>query len=521
MLEKKQFNKLFPDALIAISITIITFLLFILFDATEKWFYLTRKYETHELDETIGLLLGALIGLLYFTGRLHRRYRKHAFKIYRLSRNLEFEVSFDHLTSLPNRRSFEKHIRDLIVESTEFRNRFTLLYIDLDCFKYINDTLGHSVGDKLLIIVSKRLAAANLEGATLSRVGGDEFCMVKPGYTSNQDCLALCNMLNKKITEPILIDGQKLYVSQTIGISRFPEDGKSYEQLLSVAHIAMYMGKKPGQRRNNFKDRDFMKDMKMRFIIQHGLQDAVNRKQFYVEYQPKINLQNSELVGSEALVRWKHPKHGFIAPNKFIYIAEETHIVHLIDFFVLETVCKQLQAWGDLAKPVAVNLSPVLFADENIVTRVLSILAKYKISPHLIELEITERTMIAESEIPLRICQRLADNGISLSLDDFGTGYSSLSHIADFPISTLKIDKAFINQICQNERTKNIVAAIISLAKALSIKVIAEGIETHEQRELMRTLKCHEAQGYYFDKPLTQTSYLERLLHADGQTLTP
>lgn len=518
MLEKKS-NRLFPDALIALSITFLTFLIFILVDATEKWFYITRKYENYELDETIGLLLGALIGLLYFTQRLHRQYRQYGFNIYRLSRNLEFESSFDHLTSLPNRRSFEKNIRELITEAAGFRNCFTLLYIDLDCFKYINDTLGHSVGDKVLVVVSKRLAAANLEGATLSRVGGDEFCIVKPGYTSNKDCLTLCTLLNKKITEPIVIDGQKLYISQTIGISRFPEDGKSYEQLLSVAHIAMYMGKKPGQRPNNFKDRDFMKDMRMRFIIQHGLQDAATKRQLYVEYQPKINLQNSELVGSEALVRWKHPKHGFIAPNKFIYIAEETHIVHLIDFFVLETVCRQLEKWGAVARPVAVNLSPVLFADENIVSRIMGILNKYGIAPHLIELEITERTMIAESEIPLRICQRLAENGISLSLDDFGTGYSSLSHIADFPISTLKIDKVFINQVCQNERTQNIVAAIISLAKALNIKVIAEGIETHAQRDLLRALKCHEAQGYYFDKPLNQTSYLERLLHADGQKL--
>ncbi|TEW47275.1 putative bifunctional diguanylate cyclase/phosphodiesterase [Psychromonas algicola] len=510
MLYKK--NRLFRDTCIACLLTFSVFYIFIFFDLVDRWFNFTRLYEIHELDEAIGLIPGFFIGLLFFTYRLLIYVRKDNTRIYKLAESLEYEVSYDHLTGLPNRRAFEKKVRDLISESEKSESYFTLFYIDIDSFKYINDTLGHTVGDKVLIAITKRLANIGITNSILARIGGDEFCMAIRGYLNDQQCLDLCTQLNKAVMVPFTIDTHKLYISQTVGISRYPEDGTSYEALLQTAHIAMSMGKNSGHRRNNFKDGNFTQVMKMRFIIQHGLKDALDNHQLYVEYQPKVSLASNTLVGSEALVRWRHPEHGLIAPDQFIYIAEEVKAVHLIDFFVLEEVCKQISLWGEDAKPVAVNLSPILFADENLFHKIMFLLIKYKVSPHLLELEITERTLVTDSEIPLMLCQKLVEQGFVISLDDFGTGYSSLAHIANFPISTLKVDRAFINQICANERTLDIVTAIISLAKALNVKVIAEGLETEEQRIILKELGCHEAQGYLFDKPLSKDVFSERLL---------
>ncbi|TEW54697.1 bifunctional diguanylate cyclase/phosphodiesterase [Psychromonas sp. RZ22] len=504
-------NPLSFDIFIVIVIAFASFALFIYFDVVDRWFYFTRAYEKYDLDEIIGLFFGFFIGLLFFSYRLFTRVQKDNQRISKLVKSLQHEVLHDHLTSLPNRRSFEQEVLQLINKQTDSDNSFTLFNIDIDSFKYINDTLGDRVGDQLLVAVAKRLLDLDIEGATLARIGGDEFCMVVVNIDEDA-CLKVCEQLNGAVVEPFSIADHKLYISYTVGISRFPEDGTSYERLLQTAHIAMCMGKKSGNRRNNFKDSNFTQMTKMCFIIQNNLKDALKDNQLYVEYQPKVNLSNSHIIGCEALIRWRHPEHGFILPDEFIYIAEEAQKVHLIDFFVLEEVCKQLKAWGELAKPVSVNLSPILFVDEDLADKIIAILNQYQIPPHLIELEITERTLFADSDVPLLICQKLVKAGITLSLDDFGTGYSSLAHIADFPISAIKIDRAFITQICHSERTLNIVTAIISLAKAINIKVIAEGIETEEESLILKELACDEAQGYFFDRPLSKDVFSERLL---------
>lgn len=509
----KKNRFLMRDIFVATFITFMTFYIFALFDVVESWFNFTRLYEKHELDEIIGLLFGFFIGLLFFTYRLLSYVRQDNTRIYKLAESLQHEVSYDHLTKLPNRRTFEKHIRELIQQSEQITSPFTLFYIDIDSFKYINDTLGHGIGDKVLIAITKRLSNIGIENSILARIGGDEFCMAIKGYLGDNACLNLCKQLNRAVNVPFTVENHKLYISQAVGISRFPEDGSTYESLLQTAHIAMCMGKTSGHRGNNFKDGDFTKMMKMRFIIQHNLKDSLKNNQLYVQYQPKFDLLDNKIIGAEALVRWLHPEHGPIAPDEFIYIAEEVKTVHLIDFFVLEEVCKQLKLWGESAKPIAVNLSPILFADENLFNKIVVLLNKYNVSPDLIEFEITERTLVTDSSIPLNTCQKLVKKGIAVSLDDFGTGYSSLAHIADFPISKLKIDRAFIGQICECERTLSIVTAIVSLAKALNIKVIAEGIETEEQRVLLKKLGCDEAQGYFFDRPLSTVDFTHRLLH--------
>jgi len=371
--------------------------------------------------------------------------------------------------------------------------------------------LGYDVGDKLLIDVVGRLRTALDEESSLFRIGGDEFCIIKPGYSDDAECLSICNSLIDKMSQPFSIDGHKLQVSQTIGISRFPEDGNTYEQLLTVADIAMFMGKKPGESQSNFKDGDFIAKMKRRFIVQNGLNQALAKREMYVLYQPKVDLSTHRVVGAEALVRWQHPEHGIINPDDFISVAEETHTVHLIDLYVLDLVCAQIAVWGDEALPVAVNFSPMLFSDESFADEVFEILESHGVPTHLIKLEITERTIVADSEIPLAICKKFTEAGIKISLDDFGSGYSSLSHMTDYPIAELKIDRSFTKRLCDNESTENTVKAIIGLAHASGMSVVAEGVETLEQYDRYRSLGCSQAQGYYIDRPLQSAEYSGRL----------
>lgn len=511
MFAKLQLLPRIKDNILVILFSFFIYALFVYFDLYELGFYYSREYEHLELDELVGLVVAFLLSQLVVNQRLLKQSKIDRQKIYELSQDIERQALSDYLTDLPNRRAFEEQTRELIEQASSQYIQFTLLYIDLDSFKYINDTLGHKVGDRLLIEVSERLLAASPEQSTLYRVGGDEFCLVLTGNKSNACCLQLCEALNSTIGRPYVIEANKLQLSQSIGISRYPEDGDTFEKLLSIADIAMYMGKSKGRVRSNFKDRNFIDDMQRRFVIQNDLTEALSSEQFYIEYQPKVTLSNGKLIGSEALIRWVHPEHGFIPPDEFIYIAEETHVIRHIDFYVLEKVCQQIKTWGDNALPVAVNLSPLLFADENLAQDIINMLDKYQVAPRLIELEITERTLIANSSIPLQTCNTLASEGIALSLDDFGTGYSSLSHIADFPISTLKIDRSFISQICASNKTKEIISAIIQLADACNIEVLAEGVETYEQSKIMTELGCQSAQGYYYDRPLPLLAFTESL----------
>ena len=499
------------DAFISLTIAIMFFALFIAIDFTERWFHFTREYEDFELDELSGLVLGALIGLLFLNFRLLLRSKEDTQEIKALSSEMEVRAYTDYLTELPNRRALQKHADELIAESLASGKEFALMYIDLDSFKYVNDTLGHTVGDALLVEVAKRLSAVKPEDAMLARVGGDEFCLVIPGHVSDQLCFNQCQFLDTRISQPFFIDEHKLHISQTVGISRFPEDGCTFEQLLKTADMAMYQGKRKGQGTHNFSDEVFTEDMQKRFLVLHGLEEAMDKDQFFVVYQPKVNINDAQLVGCEALVRWDHPQHGIIPPNEFIAIAEEANLVHKIDFYVFETVCKHIQQWGAMAYPVAVNLSPSVFSDENLPEKLIKIMNEYGISPDMIEIEITERTIISDSDIPFRVCKALSAAGISLALDDFGTGYSSLSYIDKFPITTIKIDRSFVDKICKNERIRNVVTAIIQLADALNIKVIAEGIETVEQGNILNNLGCNEAQGYYFGKPMPLEEFTELL----------
>ncbi|MGS2720981.1 putative bifunctional diguanylate cyclase/phosphodiesterase [Paraglaciecola aestuariivivens] len=516
MVVKQRYFNPKREWFIALTIILTIYITFIFTDFMGYWFALTAPYEAYQLDELIGLVIGTSLSLLFITFKLSKHYKIDRQRIKELSKELHYQVNHDRLTGLPNRFAFKAYTQDLIEVAKSQHSNFTLFYVDLDSFKYINDMLGYSVGDKILIETANRLNSVIDGQAMLSRIGGDEFCIIQPGPTSDEMCLKICTELNQKMSESFCVAGHKLQVSQTIGISRFPQDGDSYEKLLRIADIAMFMGKRSGQGQNNFKDGNFIENMQRRFIIQHGLNDAIKLKELFLVYQPKIELSSGQTVGAEALVRWRHPVHGLISPNEFINVAEEIYAVHLIDLYVLEMVCAQIQLWGDKAKPVAVNFSPVLFADESSTEKVFALLNKYQVPHHLIKLEITERTIAADSVIPLLVCKRLSEAGIEISLDDFGTGYSSLSHIADYPISELKLDRSFINQICENQKTRNIVSSIINLSKALNINVVAEGIETIAQLNLVTELGCSLAQGYYIDKPLTLEQFSLQLEQANS-----
>ena len=511
MSAKRSSTLVHLDSVIALIITFVFFLFFVAIDFTEWWFEVTRDYEHLELDELSGLVLGALIGLLYANLRLLKRSKADTASIKALSEEMETQAYTDYLTDLPNRRALDKHVNRLVAESSEAGEEFTLMYIDLDGFKYVNDTLGHSVGDLLLKEVANRLDEAKPENAMLARIGGDEFCLVIPGYVSDQMCFYQCNYLDAQMERPFFVGGHKLNVSQTVGISRFPEDGGSFEQLLKTADMAMYLGKRNGLDKHNFSDHRISQDMNKRFLVRHGLEEAIEMEQFFIMYQPKVDLATNGVVGCEALIRWQHPEHGIIPPDEFIAIAEEANLIHKIDFFVLETVCKQIKQWGTVAYPVAVNLSPGVFSDDRLAEKILGTLNKYDIDPDMIEIEITERTLIANSDTPFRVCQALSEAGVRLSLDDFGTGYSSLSHMAKYPIDIIKIDRSFVNKIQENSRMRHIVSAIVQLASSLNMKVVAEGVETAEQGALLKSMGCDEAQGYFFGKPLALSDYTNML----------
>jgi diguanylate cyclase (GGDEF)-like protein len=514
MPEKKVYGNLKAEIFFTLLVTLFIYSLWIAADFIEFWFNITRQYERYELDELLGLVISLTLGLSVLSTRLALHYLRDNQRIFDLSENLFNLAYFNQLTGLPNHHSLKNHIQKLIPESSKHSDCFTLFYIDLDSFKYVNDMLGYKTGDMLLMEITSRLKSVVTQSDFLAHIGGDEFCIVQPMHVDDDACMEFCNRLNQIISEDIVINGHKLNISQTIGISRFPEDGTSYGQLLRIADTAMLKGKKPGQEKNNLKDCDFIADMHKRFIVQHDLSTALDKEELFLLFQPKIDCFSETISSVEALVRWQHPNHGLIPPDDFIPIAEEECTAPLIDLYVFDLVCQQLKRWGDNAIPIAVNFSPANFADVDFPQKIFKILRSYEIEPHMVIFEITERTIVSDSNTPLSVCEKLSKAGIRISLDDFGTGYSSLSHITKYPINEIKIDRCFIAKICKDQKTRLIVNAIIGLAKAFNISIVAEGVETEEQYELIKELDCSQAQGYLIDKPLT----IDALNHRMGNT---
>ena len=426
-------------------------------------------------------------------------------------KNVHFLAYYDVLTGLPNRTLLRDRLGQLIASSHRDGTQFALLVLDLDRFKYINDSMGHSVGDKLLQSVALRLQTCVREGDTVSRIGGDEFIVLlreidEPGITMVAD-----KLLNTLAT-PFNLNGQEICTYASIGIAIYPQHATDIDVLMKNADAAMYNAKENG--RNNYKF--FMPEMNFRanqvFLMEKDMRVAMEQDQFTLVYQPQVNLATGQICGAEALIRWKHPEKGNISPAEFIPVAEETGQIVAIGEWVLRTACLRFASWQKLGLPkipVAVNLSIRQLRQPNLADMIESVLKETGLSPECLELEITEGIMMGDTQAAMMFLTRMQKLGVQMSIDDFGTGFSSLSYLKNLPVDKLKIDQSFVRDIGTDESDAAIIRSIISLGHRLELKVIAEGVETIEQLDFLRLRGCDEIQGYFFSHPLASDEFFK------------
>lgn len=411
----------------------------------------------------------------------------------------------DPLTDLPNRLLLQDRIGLAIAEAQRNHTMVAVLFLDLDRFKTINDSLGHLVGDKLLQHVAQRLATCLHEADTISRIGGDEYVIVLPNIAETSKVADTAHEILTVLATPVVVDGQTFHTSASIGISLYPNDGQDVQTLMKYADTAMYHAKENG--RNNFQF--FTPQLNLwaseRLAMENDLRQALEQGQFLLHYQPQVDAVSGRVVGLEALIRWQHPDKGMMSPSGFIPIAEETGLIIPLGEWLLRNVCEQGVLWqrqGLDTVPIAVNLSAVQFRQTTLVETIAGILADTGLPPQLLELEITESMLMQPSDPNAAVLERLSGMGIKLSIDDFGTGYSSLSYLKGFPIDKLKIDQSFVRDIITDPDDAAIVTAIIALARSLGIEVVAEGVETRQQRDFLYRQGCHLYQGFLCAKPM-------------------
>jgi diguanylate cyclase (GGDEF)-like protein/PAS domain S-box-containing protein len=425
----------------------------------------------------------------------------------RMSAELQLRhvASHDALTGLQNRASLERELSRAIKRSNRHRMRFAVMFIDLDRFKQINDTLGHGVGDRMIRVCGERLKALMREDDTVARFGGDEFVLLMENLSSPADAAVLAKKALACFEDPFLTDGHELHISASIGVSVYPEDGADAETLVKNADTAMYRAKERGRGSYCFYTAQMNAQGTERLMLESGLRRAVERGELELHYQPKLDLGQQRIVGVEALMRWRHPALGMVSPAQFIPIAEETGLIESIGRWALERACTDAVAWRSLGLPplqVSVNLSPRQLGSRAVIGEIRSILDSTGLAPELLELEITEGAMMKNPEHAVKLLEDVRALGVGLAIDDFGTGYSSLSYLRRFPLSTVKIDRAFINDVSENADAQALVDSIITLAHGLRMRVVAEGVETMVQLDHLRSRGCDEIQGYLLCKPL-------------------
>jgi diguanylate cyclase (GGDEF)-like protein len=416
-------------------------------------------------------------------------------------------ASEDPLTGLPNRRVFRSAL-DCMNREQNHRpgddrrsTQFAVLFLDLDRFKVVNDTLGHRVGDLLLRDVAKRLKASLRPTDELARLGGDEFSIMTRSVESRAELEVLASRLVEAVVQPYEIDGYQIRTSISIGIGIGPDDGQTADDLLIAADLALYAVKAGGRGTYKFYHSSMSKEVNDRRQTEMDLREAIERNELELHYQPIINLRRNVVTGFEALARWRHPVKGMVLPATFIPVAEDSGLILPLGEWVLTEACRRAAQWPNALR-IAVNLSPVQFSDPNLLSTIERILAETGLAPNRLELEITERIFMDSGEITLTTLSRMKQLGVRISMDDFGTGYSSLSYLRSFPFDTIKVDRVFVSDLAGGTEHIVIVQAVVSIANALGMTVIAEGVETDDQRQILAGLGCDEAQGYFFSRPV-------------------
>ncbi len=425
----------------------------------------------------------------------------------------------DSLTGIPNRQAFLETLESELTRSRKANKKFAVLFMDLDSFKRINDTLGHNIGDHLLKLVSERLretirpsdlvSRTEVNGNKLARLGGDEFTILLPDLERVEHALNVAHRVKEAMRRPFLIEAHEIFVTASIGISLYPEDGQDCNSLLKYADTAMYHAKNCGKNNAKLYSSSLTMQIMSHVQLEVGLRKALQNSELYLLYQPQIDVASSRIVGVEALVRWRHPERGIISPTEFIPLAEETGLIVPIGEWVLRSACQQATAWqmdGKQPLRIAVNLSAKQFKDENLTQIVLSTLHDTGLPAHLLELELTEGTLMDDARATMVTLEQLRGIGVYLSIDDFGTGYSSMNYLKRFDVRALKIDQSFISGLPQDAENAAITRAIIAMAHGLKMAVVAEGVETGEQLQLLEQYGCDMAQGYYLGRPAPQES---------------
>ncbi|MCW8193835.1 EAL domain-containing protein [Proteobacteria bacterium 005FR1] len=427
---------------------------------------------------------------------------------------VRYLATHDSLTGLPNRALFGELLEQATAMARRYHQRLAVMFIDLDRFKYVNDTLGHAAGDVLLKEMTARLKSRLRDSDVLARLGGDEFVVLLPNITTAGDAAVVARKLLNAAIEPILIMGQECRVTASIGVSLFPDHGEDHADLMKNSDTAMYVAKEKGKNTFEFFVPGMQAQSSERLALETGLRQALQNDEFYLHFQAKLDLKTKKINGVEALLRWTHPTLGNVPPQQFIPICEKNGSIITIGRWVLKNACKQNVEWQHQGLPpitMAVNLSPVQFADPDLLQDIRGALDESGMSPHLLELELTESMVMINPLRTIEILSELRNLGVRIALDDFGVGYSSLAQIKGFPIDTLKVDRSFIRNLPESDQDRAITEAIINMARSLSLTVVAEGVETEAQENFLRNLACDESQGFYFSKPAAPEEISELL----------
>jgi diguanylate cyclase (GGDEF)-like protein len=429
-------------------------------------------------------------------------------------KQVQFLAYYDALTGLPNRTLLRDRMTVAMASARRRREKIAVLFLDLDNFKMVNDSLGHPVGDLLLKEVASRLRAEVREQDTIARLGGDEFVIVLTTVGKDADSAITAERIVGAMARSFSIQCHELDVTCSLGISLFPDHAADIDALLQSADVAMYSAKQSGRNCFRYFTSEMNAQATRRLTLENGLHHALERNELFLMYQPQVDMQTGNIIGSEALLRWRHPELGLVPPDKFIPVAESSGAIIAIGEWVLKQACAQAQQWlskGLPPVPVSVNVSPVQFRQRGFAQFVRNTLQETDLAPHLLELELTEGLILSSAEVARTVLQDLREMGIRLSIDDFGTGYSNLSYLRQFPVYKLKIDRSFVKDLATSSDDAAITGTIISMARSLNLKVIAEGVETEEQMSFLRSHHCDEFQGYYFSKALMPNDFAENL----------